>query len=83
MENKRINKIMGANMDIDFSNISFGNSECPWNIDENSKEHKCAVKDTSICKFFCGVQYLDSVLCSYPNENITVLKPEEMDRDMK
>lgn len=83
MENKRINKIMGANMDIDFSNISFGNSECPWNIDENSKEHKCAVKYTSICKFFCGVQYLDSVLCSYPNENITVLKPEEMDRDMK
>ena len=53
-------------MDIDFSNLNFGNSQCPWNIADNVKEHKWAVKDTSICKYFCGIQYLDSVLCSYP-----------------
>lgn len=79
----RINKIIGANMDIDFSNFNFGNSQCPWNIAENTNEHKCAVKDTSICKYFCGIQYLDSVLCSYPYENLSVLKPDEIDREMK
>jgi len=77
-----INKIIGANMDIDFSNPDFGNSQCPWNEEENTKEHKCAVKDTSICRFFCGVQYMDSVLCSYPNINLQVLRPEEIDRDL-
>ncbi len=50
---------------------------------ENTNEHRCAVKDTSICKFFCGIQFLDSVLCSYPNENLNVLSPEEIDREMK
>ena len=79
----RINKIIGANMDIDFSNSSFGNSMCPWNVAENTNEHKCAVKDTSICKYFCGIQYLDSVFCSYPYENLSVLKPDEIDREMK
>lgn len=76
----RVNKIIGANMDIDFSNPSFGNSCCPWNAEENTDIHKCAVKDTSICKYFCGIQYLDSVLCSYPNENLTVLSRDEVDR---
>lgn len=70
-------------MDIDFSNLAFGNSKCPWNEKENTNEHKCAIKNTSICKFFCGIQYLDSVLCSYPNENLDVLKPEEMDRSFE
>ncbi len=69
---KKITEIKGANMDIDFSNKNFGNSECPWSKDDG-QEHKCAVKNTSICKYFCGVKYLDSVLCSYPNENIEVL----------
>ena len=81
--NDKIKKIIGANMDIDFSNLNFGNSACPWNIAENTNEHKCAVKDTSICKYFCGIQYLDSVLCSYPHENLTVLTRDEIDRDMK
>lgn len=27
---KKITEIKGANMDIDFSNKNFGNSECPW-----------------------------------------------------
>ena len=79
---EKIKKRMGANMDIDFSNADFGNSKCPWNIAENTEEHKCAVKNTSICKYFCGIQYLDSVLCSYPYENMTVLTRDEIDRDM-
>ena len=42
---------------------------CPWNEAENTTVHKCAVKNISICKYFCGVKYLDSVLCSYPHGN--------------
>lgn len=79
---KKIKKVIGANMDIDFSNPDFGNSQCPWNLAENTTEHKCAVKNTSICDYFCGIQYMDSVLCSYPYENITVLSPDEIDRDL-
>ncbi|MBO5110705.1 MAG: hypothetical protein J6D21_08310 [Clostridia bacterium] len=76
----RIKKLVGGNMDIDFSNKNWGNSVCPWNMADGTSEHKCAVKDTSICKYFCGVQYLDSVLCSYPYENLSVLAQEDMDR---
>ena len=79
----RIKKLMGSNMDIDFSNADFGNSVCPWNAADNTDEHKCAVKSTSICRYFCGIQYLDSVLCSYPYENLSVLDREHMDRDME
>lgn len=79
----RINKLMGSNMDIDFSNADFGNTACPRNVADNTSEHKCAVKNTSICPYFCGIQYLDSVLCSYPHENLSVLDKSEMDRDMK
>lgn len=79
---EKVKKLMGANMDIDFSNADFGNSQCPWNVAENSDEHKCAVKGTSICKYFCGIQYLDSVLCSYPYETLSVLTRDEIDRDM-
>lgn len=80
--NEKVKKLMGANIDIDFSNADFGNSKCPWNIAENTDEHKCAVKSTSICKYFCGIQYLDSVLCSYPYETLSVLTKDEIDRDM-
>lgn len=79
--NDKVKKLMGANMDIDFSNAGFGNSQCPWNLAENTQAHHCAVKDTSICPYFCGVQYMDSVLCSYPYENRSVLAKEEMDRE--
>lgn len=78
--NDKVKKLIGSNMDIDFSNKNWGNSVCPWNAAEGTNEHKCAVKDTSICKYFCGVQYLDSVLCSYPHENLSVLTQEDMDR---
>ena len=69
--NDKVRKLIGSNMDIDFSNKNWGNSVCPWNAAEGTNAHKCAVKDTSICKYFCGVQYLDSVLCSYPHENLS------------
>ena len=75
----RVKKLLGANMDIDFSNKNWGNSVCPWSA-EDGAEHKCAVKDTSICKYFCGIRYLDSVLCSYPHENLSVLTQEDIDR---
>ena len=67
---KKIRELAGANMDIDLvsENVAWNQSSCPWNEAENTKEHKCAVKDTSICKYFCGIKYLDSVLCSYPYE---------------
>ena len=82
--NSKIKKLMGSNMDIDLgvSDVSFGNIKCPWNVADNTSEHKCAVKNTSICKYFCGIQFLDSVLCSYPYQNTTVLTKDEIDRNM-
>ena len=75
MDEIKISELVGANMDIDLvsDNVDWNQSVSPWNAAEKSKEHKCAVKDTSICKYFCGIKYLDSVLCSYPNENKEVL----------
>ncbi len=75
MKNIKIKELKGANMDIDLvsENLGWNQSDCPWNAKENTKEHKCAVKGTSICKYFCGIKYLDNVLCSYPYENLDVL----------
>jgi len=82
MDNK-IKKLMGSNMDIDFiSDVKFGDSQCPWNVAEETNEHKCAIKNISICKYFCGIQLLDSVCCSYPYTAKSVLKREEVDRDL-
>ena len=71
MDETKIKVLNGANMDIDLvsDNVDWDQSSCPWNVAENTKEHKCAVKDISICKYFCGIKYLDGVLCSYPYEN--------------
>lgn len=76
---KKIRELQGANMDIDLvsENIGWKQVCCPWNEAEKTKEHKCAVKNTSICKFFCGIKYPDSVLCSYPYENKNMLTEEE------
>ena len=63
-----IKELSGANMDIDLtsqSDINWAQSTCPWNKDEHTNVHKCAIKNTSICKYFCGIKYLDTVLCSY------------------
>ena len=68
-----VQKLDGANMDIDLTsnneNIAWSQDVCPWNEEEKTDKHRCAVKDTSICPYFCGIEYLDNVLCCYPNEN--------------
>ncbi|MBO5163299.1 MAG: hypothetical protein J6B75_02475 [Ruminococcus sp.] len=81
--NTKVKQLSGANMDIDLtsdkSDISWEQKICPWNKEENTNEHKCAVKNTSICKYFYGIKYLDSVLCSYPYEILDVLKDDEIE----
>jgi hypothetical protein len=66
-------RLDGANMDIDLvtpeDNIVWQQDACPWNLDESTSEHRCAVKDISICPYFCGIEYQDYVLCCYPNQN--------------
>ena len=68
-----IRKLCGANMDIDLAtdgkDISWKQDKCPWNEFEGTSKHKCAIKNISICKYFCGVEYLDNLLCCYPHEN--------------
>ncbi|MFA5992989.1 MAG: hypothetical protein WC796_04755 [Candidatus Pacearchaeota archaeon] len=68
----KIIKLDGANMDIDLTsvnNASWKQMKCPWNEAEDVNSHKCAVKNVSICDYFCGIEYLDNVLCCYPNKN--------------
>ena len=50
-------------MDIDFSQTP----DMDWEagLCTRGQEHKCAVKNTSICKYFQGLEYPDVVLCSY------------------
>lgn len=70
---KHIRKLDGANMDIDLTskkNISWKQDQCPWNQAENTNIHKCAVKNVSICDYFCGIEFLDHVLCCYPEKNL-------------
>ena len=65
-------KLKGANMDIDlFPNkkINWKMDSCPWNEKEDINEHKCAIKNVSICKYFNGIEKLDTVLCTYPKNN--------------
>ncbi|MFA6099460.1 MAG: hypothetical protein WC750_01105 [Patescibacteria group bacterium] len=69
---KIIKKLDGANMDIDLTSedqTSWKQMKCPWNEADGTCNHKCAVKNISICDYFCGIEYLDTVLCCYPNEN--------------
>ncbi|MEI6672538.1 MAG: hypothetical protein WCL02_04240 [bacterium] len=70
----------GANMDIDLTSedqTSWKQTKCPWNEAEGINTHKCAVKNTSICDYFCGIQYLDNVICSYPNQNTSIDNKQE------
>jgi hypothetical protein len=68
-----MNKLTGANMDIDLAtaadHISWHQEQCPWNAMEGADHHRCAVKSISICPYFFGVEYLDTLLCCYPKEN--------------
>ena len=70
---KHIRALDGANMDIDLTtaegDVSWKQEKCPWNESENANVHKCAVKNTSICEYFCGISYLDNVLCCHPHNN--------------
>jgi len=66
-----IRKLSGANMDIDLTTpenqIDWQQDRCPWNQAEGTDLHQCAVKNVSICDYFRGIEYLDVVLCSYPD----------------
>ncbi|WP_291574689.1 hypothetical protein [Clostridium sp. UBA4548] len=80
----RVKALSGGNLDIDLASegVDWAQTQCPWNVAEKTNEHKCAIKGTSICKYFCGIKFLDSVLCSYPYENKEVLTRNDMDRDL-
>lgn len=80
----RVKSLSGGNLDIDLSseNVDWNQTQCPWNVEDKTKEHKCAVKGISICKYFCGIKFLDSVLCSYPYENKEVLTRDDTDREL-
>jgi hypothetical protein len=71
--NDELRRLRGANMDIDLATppdkISWTQDACPWNAAEGRDAHRCAVKHISICRYFCGVEYLDTLLCSYPHPN--------------
>jgi hypothetical protein len=71
--NPMIRKLDGANMDIDLATpndrIVWDQDPCPWNTAESTSGHKCAVKNVSICPYFCGIEYQDFVLCCYPEDN--------------
>lgn len=65
----------GANIDIDLvsqDKTSWKQSSCPWNEREETSSHRCATKNVSICDYFCGVEYLDNVICCYPEKNVSI-----------
>lgn len=66
-------KLSGANMDIDLASpqgsIAWEQAACPWNTAEGTDWHRCAVKNVSLCPYFCGIEYPDTVVCCYPHKN--------------
>jgi hypothetical protein len=70
---RAMKKLAGANMDIDLATppgqIPWTQAHCPWNEAEGSSAHRCAVKNISICLYFCGVEYIDTILCCFPDKN--------------
>lgn len=67
-----IRELRGGNIDVDLTSssadITWSQDRCPWNALEDTDEPRCAVKNTSICRYFSGIKPLDTVLCSYPSE---------------
>jgi hypothetical protein len=71
--NEAIRKLRGANMDIDLATpageITWQQDACPWNAADNTDQqgcqHRCAVKNVSLCPYFRGVEYPDTLLCCY------------------
>lgn len=70
---KKLIRLKGANMDIDLTSsasaISWKQDKCPWNTAEKTNNHKCAVKNTSICDYFQGIEPPDTVFCSYTKKH--------------
>ncbi len=68
----KITRLKGANMDINLTadpkKIHWKQDECPWNKEEKTKKHRCALRNISICKNFKGIAYPDIVLCAYKNK---------------
>lgn len=65
-----IKKLHGGNLDLDLIprvECGWEQDACPWNLTDGTTEHRCAVKNTSICDYFRGIEYVDTILCSYPN----------------
>lgn len=62
-------RLSGANMDIDLAtppgDIHWEQDRCPWNEAESTTEHRCAVKNVSLCRHFRGIESPDTVLCAY------------------
>jgi len=55
-------------VDIDLlqsAKVSWSRDKSPWNVAEGVLSHKCAVKDVSLCRYFCGVDYPDKKRCAY------------------
>jgi hypothetical protein len=76
-----IRRLKGANMDIDLASpansIAWQQDPCPWNEAEKTYAHKCAVKNVSLCRFFCGVEFMDTLCCCYPHANPLVKDPND------
>jgi hypothetical protein len=70
---EQLHKLKGANMDIDLATphgqILWEQDRCPWNQAERTDEHRCALKNISLCQYFRGVEYLDTLLCCYQGIN--------------
>jgi hypothetical protein len=68
-----IRRLNDANTDIDLATpegvISWKQDPCPWSVAEQTAAHRCAVKNTSTCPCFCGVEYADMLLRCYPGQN--------------
>jgi len=64
-----VKKLKGANMNIDLTSkekdIHWKQDKCPWNKKENTKIHKCAVKNVSLCEHFKEIEYPDIIICDY------------------
>jgi len=55
---EKIMELGGANMDIDLisnPDLHWKQDKCPWS-EKDGKEHKCAVKNVSLCKYFKGIE---------------------------
>ena len=72
MENN-LKELKGANMDIDLipnPDVHWEQDKCPWNDFEGTNNHKCAIKNISLCEYFKGIKDPDKVICTFNKENI-------------